>query len=159
MNTPLIRLVLILFFAAVSLPISRAAEEKPVAPLPVVDPTVLLVDLRENTPGIFSYASWKDKLLVSASGLVVQGSNGAQGDGGMGRNLAAAMDLSDVSYVEVALGVGARNEVPEVTIALNDVDGTQVAARVRIDQIVPTLPVWLRVRRDSFTSPSFSGKW
>jgi len=153
MNTPRVGLMLISIFvcATVCVPISRAAEEKPVAPVPAVDPTELLVDFRKTVPGIFSYSSWKDHLLASAAGLVVQGSAGAQGDGGLGRNFDAAMNLSDVSYVEVALAVGARNEVGEATIALNDADGTQVSARVRIDQIVPTLPVWLRVRRDAFT--------
>jgi len=151
MNSPLIRLLLVSACTVGLLQALRAADEKPAVPTPVVDPTSLIVDLRQNTPGIFSYATWQDKLLVSASGLVVQGSNGARGDGGLGRNIEPALDLSDVAYVEVALGVGARNEVPEVTIALNDADGTQVAARVRIDQIVPTLPVWLHVRRDNFT--------
>ena len=134
---------------------SRAADEKAVvpaaAPAPAIDPTTLIADLRENPPGIFTYGSWKDHLAVSPNGLSTQGSSGAQGDGGLGRNIEPALDLSTVAYVEVALAVGARNDFPTVTVALNDADGTQVSAKLHIEQIVPGLPVWLRVRREDFT--------
>jgi hypothetical protein len=110
----------------------------------------LIADLRTNVPDIFHYGSWQNKLGVSPNGIVIQGSNGAQGDGGMGKNIEPAVDLSGISFVEVALGVGAHNEVQEITVALNDADGTQVAARLHLEQIVPGLPVWLRVRREDF---------
>lgn len=131
-----------------------AAEEKTEATPPAADAPILIVDLREKPPGIFHYATWQDKLGVTPNGIIIQGSAGARGDGGMGRNIEPALDLSAISYVEVALGVGAHNEVPEITLALNDADGTQVAARIRVDQIVPGQPVWLRVRRESFTRVS-----
>src|SRR6185312_821330 len=130
---------------------SSAADEKPVPIAPAAPETpALFVDFRTNVSGLFHYGTWKDRLGVSPTGIVIEGSKGAQGDGGMGRSIEPALDLSGIAYVEVALGVGAKNEVPEVTVALNDADGTQVAARLRIDQIVPNQPVWLHVPRESF---------
>lgn len=130
---------------------SRATDEKaePLAPLAPESPT-LFVDFRTNVPGIFQYGSWKDRLGISPTGILIEGSKGAQGDGGIGHAIEPSLDLSGIAYVEVALGVGAKNEVPEITVAFNDADGTQVAARLRIDQIAPNQPVWLRVSREAF---------
>jgi len=125
------------------------ADEPPAAP--AAPATILIADLRKNAADVFSYSSWKDKLNPTADGLVVVGGKGAQGDGGLGRGIAPPLDLSRATFIEVALGVGALNELPEVTIALNDADGTQVSARIRIDQIVPKQPVWFRVRLSDFT--------
>ncbi len=133
---------------------SYAADEKAVPLAPVPESPTLFVDFRTKLPGIFHFGTWQDKLGISPTGIVIEGSKGAQGDGGMGRNIEPALDLSGIAYVEVALGVGAKNEVPEVTIAFNDADGTQVAARLRIDQIVPNQPVWLHVPRESFARVS-----
>ncbi|HEY4246325.1 MAG TPA: hypothetical protein VGM64_05675 [Lacunisphaera sp.] len=136
------------------------ADEKPVPIAPVVptaESPTLFVDFRKSLPGIFHYGTWQDKLGISATGIVIEGSKGAQGDGGMGRAIEPALDLSRIAYVEVALGVGAKNEVPEIAVALNDADGTQVAARLRIDQIVPNQLVWLHVPRESFTLVSGQG--
>jgi hypothetical protein len=126
----------------------RAEEPAKAAPAP--DPTTLIVDLRANPPGIFQYGSWKDKLAVTKSGMAVMGTKGAQGDGGFGQNLSERIDLSQASFIEVALGVVPGNEVPRVTIAVNDIDGTQYTAQIAIDQIVPGQPVWMRARREDF---------
>jgi len=128
---------------------SLGAEDTGKAAVPA-DNTVLLADLRTNVPGIFQYGSWEGKLAATKSGLAVLGAKGAQGDGGMGCNIEPALDCSQVSFVEVALGVVPTNEVPQVTIALNDADGTQFTARVPIEQLVPSQPVWLRARREDF---------
>jgi hypothetical protein len=119
-------------------------------PAPPIEGTVMMVDLRANVPGIFQYGTWKDNIGVSKSGLAIMGGKGALGRGGMGCAIATPMDLSHTEYVEVALGVVPNNEVPQITIALNDEDGTQFTARVNIDQIVPGQPVWLRARRADF---------
>lgn len=135
-------------FLAIS---SSLPAAEPAAPPPAPAETVtLLADFQQKTPGIFSYASWQDRLGVSASGLVIQGGKGAQGNGGMGRTLETPLDLSRETYVELAIAVGVLNEVPEVTIALNDADKTQCSARVRINQLMPQQPVWLRVRLSDF---------
>lgn len=153
MRYPSLPLLLSLLSLAL-LPVSAsAADEKPevIAPAaPVPEAPNLFVDFRGKLPGIFHYGSWQDKLAISASGIVIEGSKGAQGDGGMGRNIEPALDLSGDTYIEVALGVGMHNEVPDVTVAFNDADGTQVATHLHIDQLAPGQPVWLRVRRDSF---------
>jgi hypothetical protein len=125
------------------------ADEPAVAP--AAPATVMIADLRKNAADVFSYSTWKDKLNPTADGLVVVGGKGAQGDGGLGRGIAPPLDLSRATFIEVALGVGALNELPEVTIALNDADGSQVSARIRIDQVVPKQPVWFRVRLSDFT--------
>jgi len=41
-----------------------------------------------------------------------------------------------IFYVKVALEVGACNEVPEITVALNDANGTPVSVRVRREKFV-----------------------
>jgi len=110
----------------------------------------MIVDLRTNLPGVFQYGTWDGKIATTQSGLVVLGSKGAQGSGGIGCNIDPSIDLGKAVYLEVALGVAAGNEVPQVTIALNDADGTQFSARLLIEQLVPGQPVWLRVRRENF---------
>ena len=125
------------------------AEDAP-KPAPPPDDVTMIVDLRGSLPGIFQYATWEGKVAVTKSGLAVLGGKGAQGNGGMGRDISPTLDLSQVSFVEVALGTIPGNEVPQVTIALNDADGTQFTARVLVEQLVPGQPVWLRARREDF---------
>lgn len=126
-----------------------SAEDAP-KPAPGIEGTAMMVDLRAELPGLFSYASWEGKYTLTKSGLAILGSKGAQGNGGLGRDISPAMDLSQVAFVEVALGTIPGNEVPQVTIALNDADGTQFTARVLVEQLVPGQPVWLRARREDF---------
>ncbi len=148
MRIPRLPLLLSILFV-IPVVASHAADEPAVAAAP--ETQTLFVDLRTKVAGMFYYGSWKDKIGVSPAGITIEGLKGAQGDGGMGRGIEPARDLSEISFVEVALGVGAKNEVAEVTVALNDADGTQVAARLRIDQIVPNQAVWLHVPREGFT--------
>lgn len=128
----------------------RAFADEPAKAAPPPDDTILLADLRTNQAGMFEYGTWKDHIGVSKSGLAVLGNKGALGNGGFGRDLPAAVDLSAATFVEVALGTAPANEVPQVTIALNDADGTQFTARVLIEQLVPGMPVWLRAPRSAF---------
>jgi hypothetical protein len=130
--------------------VSGFCADETAKPVPPIEGTFMMVDLRVPVPGLFQYGTWKENVGVSKSGLAVMGVKGAQGRGGMGADLQPAMDLSHAEYVEVALGVVPKNEVPQITIALNDEDGTQFTARVNIDQIVPGQPVWLRARRADF---------
>jgi hypothetical protein len=155
MKFPFIRLLsLVTLLGAVAL---RAEEPaKPAAP---PDDTVLLADLRAETAGIFQYATWEGKIAVTKSGLVVLGAKGAQGNGGFGHDIGKAVDMTNVTDVEVAIGVVPSNEVPQITIALNDEDGTQYTARINIDQLVPGSPVWLRAHKADFRLNSLeSGK-
>lgn len=96
-------------------------------------------------------------MAVTKSGLLVQGNRGADGSGEFGQTLAAAHDLSKAKFVEVALGIGTRNEVPEFTIAFDDASETQYTARVRIDQVMPEQPVWFRVRLADFRLNNWQG--
>jgi hypothetical protein len=125
------------------------AQDAP-KPAPQSDETTMIADLRTALPGVFQYASWNGKVVVTKSGLAVLGGKGAQGNGGLGREIAPVVSFSDVQYVEIALGTISGNEVPHVTIALNDADGTQFSARVPVEQLVPGQPVWLRARREDF---------
>lgn len=124
----------------------RAEDAAPVAPPAMT----MLVDLRGETTAAYAYGSWSGRISRSAEGIHVVGVKGAQGDGGFCAALPTPLDLSDVNYVEVALGVGQLNEVPEVTVSLGDADETQVTARLRIDQIAPSQAVWLRVPVSAF---------
>jgi len=110
----------------------------------------MIADLRTNVPGIFKYGTWEGNVATTKSGLVVLGAKGAQGNGGMGCNLEPSLDLSAAAFIEMALGVVPGNEVPQVTIAFNDGDGTQFSARLLVEQLVPGQPVWLRARREDF---------
>lgn len=143
---PVSILILLLLLGASS----RAADgAKPEVAHPPEE-TTLIADLRTSPAGLFQYGSWNGKVAVTKSGLAAVGSKGAQGDGGMGAEIAPALDLTAMTFVEVALGVVPGNEVPQVTIALNDADGTQFTARVNLEQLVPGQPVWLRVRHSDF---------
>ena len=148
MKTPL--LYLVCCTALLSTVSVRAEEPAKPAAAKAVDDTTMIVDLRTNPPDLFPYGSWSGKLVAAKSGLIVLGAKGAQGDGGFGQKLGDRMDLSQAVYIEVALGVVPGNEVPKVTIALDDMDGTQYTAQINIEQIVPGMPVWLRAKRDDF---------
>lgn len=110
----------------------------------------MVIDLRSEPPGLFSYSSWEGRISLTKSGLAVLGGQGAHGSGGMGREIAPAMDFSEVDFAEIALGTIPGNEVPHVTVAFNDADGTQFSARIPVDHLVPGQPVWLRARREDF---------
>ncbi|MFT3829645.1 MAG: hypothetical protein QM691_08065 [Opitutaceae bacterium] len=125
-----------------------SAEEAPAAPpapTPAAPSGLMLADLRGEVTAVYGYGSWKDRLSRTADGVVVLGAKGAQGDGGLCGNPSAPLDLSGMTYLDVALAVGQNNEAPEVSVALNDADGTMANARIRIDQIAPGQPVWFRV--------------
>lgn len=128
----------------------RAFAQDAAKPAASPSPVTLLADLRTNQAGIFEYGTWKGKLGVSQSGLAVLGSKGALGNGGFGRDLSAPLDCSEVTFVEVALGTTMTNQVPQITIALNDADGTQFSARIPIEHLVPGMPVWLRAPKSAF---------
>jgi len=128
----------------------RAFAEEPAKPAASPSPVTMLADLRTNQAGIFEYGTWKGKLAVSPSGMAVLGSKGAFGNGGFGRDLPAPLDCTAVTFVEVALGTAASNQVPQITVALNDADGTQFSARIAIEQLVPGMPVWLRAPKSAF---------
>lgn len=120
---------------------------------------LMLADLRGGSPSVFKYTSWSDAVLPAASGVTISGAKGARGDGGIGGNLTPVRDFTGVRFIDLALGVGAANEVPVVTVALNDADGTQVSAQLRIGQIVPNQPVWLQLPVSDFrTVGGFEGK-
>ncbi len=141
--------------AAVSL---FASEAKPEAvPAPAPDITRLLADFRTNIPGIFTSGSWQGRLALSSSGFVVQGNKGADGKGEMGQNLAPPSDLSKETFIELAIGVGAKNEVPEVTIGFTDAGGIQYTTRIRISQVLPQQAVWFRVKRSDFKLNDWQG--
>ncbi len=119
-------------------------------PAPPEKNLLMIEDLRATPAGIFQYGTWNGRVAIVKNGLAVVGGRGATGKGGFGRDLDRTLDLSQAAYIEVALGTVATNEVPQITVALNDQDGTQFTARIGIDQLVPGSPVWLRVRRSDF---------
>lgn len=121
---------------------------------------VMIADLRGEATPAYGYESWKDSMNRTVEGVSVVSAKGAQGNGGFCGNLDTAMDLSGMAYIEMALGTGTANEVPEVTIGLADADGTLATARIRIDQIVPRQPVWLRVPLSAFheATGEYAGK-
>jgi len=138
---------ILLFFCSLLLASStRAAEQAKPAP----DDTITIADLRSDTSAIFHYGTWEGKVAVTKSGLVVLGAKGAQGAGGFGHDLGSSLDFTAVTEIELALAVVPGNKVPAVTIALNDADGTQVSARIAIDQLAPGQPVWVRARKAAF---------
>ncbi len=128
----------------------RAEEPAKSAPASPPEDLTMIADFRSPLPGIFQYGTWDGKVALAKSGLAVLGSKGAQGNGGFGRDLGATMDFSAVTEVEVAVGVVPTNEVPQFTVAFNDADGTQYTARITIDQLVPSQPVWMRVHKADF---------
>jgi hypothetical protein len=138
--------------------VSRAAETRSEAAVSApAETTVLIADLRTPLARGFCRGSWEGRVGTTKSGLVVQGGRGADGSGELGQDFEAPRDLSKVKFVELALGVGARNEVPEVTIAFDDASDTQYTARVRIDQVLPEQPVWFRVRLADFKLNNWQG--
>lgn len=140
----------LLFCGGLLLTATLRAEDA-AKPAPPPDDTTMIADLRTDTSAIFQYGTWKGKVAVTKSaGLVVLGAQGAEGSGGFGHDIGSALDFTAVKQVEVALAVVPTNEVPQVTIALNDADGTQFTARITIDQIVPGTPVWLRAHKADF---------
>lgn len=147
MKTPLLGYVVCFSLWA---PLAHADAAATAATTTPSENVTMIADLRTPPPGIFQYGSWNGKVATTKSGLSVLGSKGAHGDGGFGADLPAALDFSHIAFVEVALGVVPGNEMPQVTVALNDSDGTQYSARLTIEQLVPGQPVWLRVRREDF---------
>jgi hypothetical protein len=150
MNAPTVRLTVLLLALTGSISLRAEEPAKAAPPPPPPDDTVLLADFRAPIPAIFQYGTWNGKVGQAKSGLAVQGSKGATGKGGMGHDMEAPQDFSAVTFVEIALGIAPGNEVPQVTLAFNDADGTQFAGRINVDQLVPGSPVWLRVRRENF---------
>jgi hypothetical protein len=140
-STRLLLTAVALFGAAVS---PANAEPEAVAPATAAA-TVMIADLRGESAAVYGYGSWKDRSLPTANGLSILGSKGAQGDGGVCGNLSPVYNVGGATWIEIALGVGQTNEATTVVIGLEDMDGTLVTARVRIDQIVPQQPVWFRV--------------
>jgi hypothetical protein len=140
---------------ALSLP-GYAAESTAEPPAPP-ETTRFLADLRTNLPNGFANGSWQGKISVTPSGTMILGTKGADGKGEMGQTLEAPLDLSQEKFIELALGVGARNEVPEVTIAFSDATGTQYTARLRIDQVLPQQAVWFHVRLADFRLNDWQG--
>ena len=158
MYTPLCKLL----FAAMSLvifyPLTAAETKTETADSPAPsDGTRLIADFRSALPGIASFGSWNGKLATSPSGFVIQGNKGADGKGEINQEITPVLDLSRETYVEIALGVGVKNEVPEITVAFSDVAGVQYTARIRINQVLPQLPVWFRVKLTDFKLNNWNG--
>jgi len=122
------------------------------APEPGTPPeiTSLVADLRTNLPSLSANGSWQDRITVTSGGTMILGTRGADGKGEIVQTLGTTLDLSREKFVELALGVGAQNGVPEVTVAFSDTDGTQYIAHLRIDQVVPQQAVWLRAHLSDF---------
>ena len=154
----------LLFVAMLAAPFVGRAEDAATAapaPQPPAAPTgVMIADLRGEGTVAYPYGSWSEALNRTADGITAVGSKGAQGDGGACGNLPGPMDLSGMTYIEVALAVGNTNEVPEVTVAMGDTDETMATARIRVDQIVPSQPVWFRVPISAFVlgTGKYAGK-
>ncbi|HET7536441.1 MAG TPA: hypothetical protein VFJ90_08310 [Candidatus Didemnitutus sp.] len=135
------------------------AEEAPAAgaaavPTDIVKP---IADLRTVLAESFSGGSWQGKIVNTANGCAVQGNKGADGKGELGQNLHPRLDLTGVKYVEVALATGPKNEVPAITVAFSDADDVQYTASIRVDQLVPGSPVWLRVHLSDFKLNNWKG--
>lgn len=150
---------LFLFAALLAAPIVGRAEA-PAAPTDKPAPIEMIADLRGEATPAYGYESWKDSMNRTPEGVSVVSSKGAQGNGGFCGNLDTPMDLSGMAYIEVALGIGITNEVPEITIGLGDADGTLATARIRVDQIMPKQAVWLRVPLSAFheATGEYAGK-
>ena len=151
---------LFLLIAMLAAPFAGRAENAATAapapaPAPAAQPPAaptggLIADLRGEATPAYPYETWTEAVKRSADGVVIVGSKGAQGDGGICGNMTPSVDLSGMAYVEVALAVGQTNEVPEVTVAVGDADETLASARIRIEQIVPGQAVWFRVPVSAF---------
>jgi len=156
--------LLLLFVSTMAAPLAVRAEDVASQPAPAARPPapagVMIADLRGEGTVAYPYGSWAEALNRTADGIAAVGSKGAQGDGGACGNLPAPMDLSGMTYIEVALAVGNTNEVPEVTVAVGDTDETMASARIRVDQLVPSQPVWFRVPISSFVlgTGKYAGK-
>ncbi len=139
-----------------------AAEPAAPAAAPAAE-LITLVNFTEPVPEVYGYGTWQNNFLVAPkAGFRVMGSKGAQGDGGFCKTIEPALDLSKNSFIEIALAVQSANEVPEYTVAFADADGTQCSARVRISQLMPGQPVWLRLKISDFVAstrdPGADGK-
>lgn len=139
----------------------RALAADP-APKPEASP-ILIVNFTEAVPEVYGYGTWQNNFgVVPKSGFRIVGSKGAQGSGGFCQTLAPALDLGKCAYIEVAVAVQQGNEVPEYTVAFGDADGTQCSARIRVNQLMPGQPVWLRLNVTDFVTstrdPGADGK-
>lgn len=142
--------------AAFALLLARAAAADPAAPAPA-ETTKLIADLRAALPNAFIAGTWKDNVVITASGSVVNGQKGADGKGELGQNLDPLLDLSAVKSIEVALATGPDNQVPTVTVAFNDNDDIQYTAGLHVEQLVPGQAVWLRLRLSDFKLNDWKG--
>jgi photosystem II stability/assembly factor-like uncharacterized protein len=150
MNSPA-RLVLS-FAAVIALRAPGFAADAPAAP--AAGP-IMIVNFTEAVPAVYGYNSWLNNFAVAPkAGFRVLGAKGAQGDGGFCQKLDSVRDLSKCAYIEIALAVQEGNEVPEYTIVLGDADGTKCWARVRVAQLMPGQPVWLRLKVADFAISS-----
>jgi hypothetical protein len=121
------------------------------APTPPAAEPVRIVNFTEAVPAVYGYGSWQNNFAIAPkAGFRVLGAKGAQGDGGFCQNLDPVRNLSKCSYIEIALAVQEGNLVPEYTIAFGDAGGTTCAARVRVEQLMPGQPVWLRLKIADF---------
>jgi hypothetical protein len=158
MPTPLRKLLLaVISLVIVSSHYAVEAKTEPASAPPPPDATRLIADFRTNLPGVASTGTWQGKLALSPNGFVIQGNKGADGKGEINQKITPGIDLSKETYVEVALGVGAKNEVPEITVAFTDAVGVQYTARIRINQVLPQLPVWFRVKLTDFKLNNWQG--
>lgn len=111
----------------------------------------MIVNFTENVPGVYGYGTWQNAFgVVAKGGFRIQGSKGAQGNGGFCKTMEPAIDLSHAKYIEVALAVQEGNDVPEYNVCFRDGDGTSCSARLRVAQLMPGQPVWLRLKLGDF---------
>jgi hypothetical protein len=158
MPTPLRKLLLTaMSLVIVSSQYAVEVKTETASPPPPPDGTRLIADFRTNLAGVASSGSWQGKLALSPNGFVIQGNKGADGKGDISQKISPSLDLSKETYVEVALGVGAKNEAPEITVAFTDAEGVQYTARSRINQVLPQLPVWFRVKLTDFKLNNWQG--
>ncbi|PTX96537.1 hypothetical protein [Opitutus sp. ER46] len=134
---------------AAAAPAAPAATPDPAAPVPAAP--IVIANFTEMLPNVYGYGTWQNAFAVAPkAGFRVLATKGAQGDGGFCQNLQPALDLAACTYIELALAVQPDNQVPEYTITFSDGDGTQCWGRVRVAQLAPGYPVWLRLKRSDF---------
>ncbi|PTY02115.1 hypothetical protein DB347_24650 [Opitutaceae bacterium EW11] len=152
MMNPISRLLLTI--AALALATTAVAADAPAVPAAATAPApVVIVNFTEAVPAVYGYGTWQNNFAVAPkAGFRVQGSKGAHGDGGFCQTLESTLDLSQREFIEIALAVQPANEVPEYTVCFGDADGTQCWARLRISQLMPGQPVWLRLKKSEFTA-------